>query len=124
MNYTYFPPDGEDFEPRNETVIFAPDEDKKIVRVRILNDTVDEPDKTFKVVITPVSGDVDIRVGEANVTIVDDESEFYYVHSVYSGSLIADARGSYQTYSYSLILFQSLTLSSRSSVTLWRKVTL
>lgn len=35
-----------------------------------MDDTVNEPDETFRGVITPVSGDVEIGVGDALVTII------------------------------------------------------
>src|SRR5262249_6240798 len=52
---------------------FAPGESSKTVVVKVHGDTLDEPDETFFVNLTVVSGDVVLGDGQGVGTIVDDD---------------------------------------------------
>ena len=65
-----------DYVPKNMSeVTFAPNETVKTVQVTIVNDLTTEPQEMFSGRLTPVSPEVDIGQGEADVVIVDNDSK-------------------------------------------------
>ena len=65
-----------DYVPKNlAEVTFAPTETVKTVQVIIVNDLTTEPQEMFSGRLTPVSPEVDIGQGEADVVIVDNDSK-------------------------------------------------
>ena len=68
--------DSLDYVPKNMSeVTFAPSEMVKTVQVIIVNDPTTEPREMFSGSLTPVSPEVEFGKREADVVIVDNDSE-------------------------------------------------
>jgi RHS repeat-associated protein len=64
---------GVDFDATSATVTFQPGEKTKTIIVPVVNDTIDEPDQTFQVVLKNAAGAVVGMKSAATVTIKDDD---------------------------------------------------
>ena len=74
--------DSLDYVPKNMSeVTFAPNETVKTVQVTIVNDNTTESQEMFSGRLTSVSPIVYIGQGEADVLIVDDDSELVFPDS-------------------------------------------
>jgi glucose/arabinose dehydrogenase len=90
---------GSDFTATEGTISFAAGETRKIVRVPIQNDQIDEPNESFSFVIQSPTGANLGTIRTANVTIIDDDNSLLTVNPVRanessSEALITLTRGS------------------------------
>ena len=66
---------GSDFLDSTQTIVFLPGETLKVVTISILDDDMVEDDEILQVSISVADSDVVLLESEANVTILDDDSE-------------------------------------------------
>ena len=68
-----------DFIPVNQTVIFAPGELRKSIKVQIINDDIPETDETFQVVLKSTTGDTVLFTNYTSDIVINANDDAYGV---------------------------------------------